>query len=94
MTTPEHTPPSGDTHVGLDLVLDDPSGQPVVVVKFTTGRTVFCLALNAHGAPQFMAQVAEAVAQGSQVAIAKMGPKLVVPPAAGKLIMPNGATPR
>lgn len=74
--------------VGYDL--NDPSGIPVTVLKFTTGGAEISLKIDARKGPEFITQVAQGVIRASQEALVKAAPALLTPPAAGQLIIPPG----
>jgi hypothetical protein len=93
VTAPEVLPvPQADVTVGYDL--HDPSGVPVVIAQFVTGAASFTLKLDARIVPEFAAGVANGLMAAAQQALTLAGPRLLTPPAAGSLIIPNGGLPR
>jgi hypothetical protein len=90
MTAPIAGQPLANIGAAVGYDLNDASGIPVVLLKFTTGGAEVSLKIDARKGPEFIAQVAQGVIHASQEAMVKTAPRLLTPPAPGQIIIPPG----
>lgn len=89
MTAPD---PALHVNIGVMVVKDHPSGQPVIAAVFPMGGAKFVWELAAKDVPNTLAGLNNAMLAAAQDAIAQAGPQLITPPSTG-LLLPNGVKP-
>lgn len=74
--------------------VSDPK-NPLVILRLANAGVAVEFKMRAEQAPDFIMQVAPAVIDAAQKALAVAGPKLVTPGAVGRLVIPTpGGLPR